>query len=87
MQRQIIEALRTHAIGNINLHKTNIDVYLSNPAGIGEHSDIMESIQKELDSMALHEDRLSMLRFWIKEENPNGLGTGSKKVDEGEAVE
>mgnify|MGYP007059498188 FL=1 len=77
MKRQILETLRSHTIGNINLHKTNVDVYLSNPAGIGEHSDIMESIQRELDCMATHEDRLSMLRFWINEENTNGLGTGS----------
>ena len=87
MKRQILETLRSHAIGNINLHKTNVDVYLSNPAGIGEHSDIMESIQRELDCMATHEDRLSMLRFWINEENTNGLGTGSETVDAGEAVE
>ena len=83
----LLDAIKKHNEGIIALHKANIAVYLKNPAGIGEHSDIMESIQRELDCMATHEDRLSMLRFWIKEENPNGLGTGSKKVDEGEAVE
>ena len=67
MKKQMIQALKSHAIGNINLHKTNIDVYFDNPSGIGEHSDIMEAIQAELDKMATHEDRLSMLRFWEEE--------------------
>jgi|TARA_R100000027_G_scaffold65377_1_gene59877 hypothetical protein len=64
MKNQMLEVLRQHAIGNINLHRTNIDIYLANPAGIGEHSDIMEAIQAELDKMAMHEDRLSMLNLW-----------------------
>ena len=67
MKKQMLQALRSHAIGNLNLHKTNIDVYFANPAGIGEHSDIMEAVQAELDKMATHEDRLSMLRFWEEE--------------------
>ena len=49
MKKQMIQALKNHAVANIHLHKTNIDVYFANPAGIGEHSDIMEAIQAELD--------------------------------------
>tara|TARA_R100001440_G_scaffold36339_1_gene55453 strand:- start:235 stop:480 length:246 start_codon:yes stop_codon:yes gene_type:complete len=64
MKDQMIEVLRQHAVSNLNLHKTNIDAYLSNPAGIGEHSDIMETIQAELDKMAIHQDRLAMLNAW-----------------------
>ena len=67
MKKQMLQALKSHAIGNINLHKTNIDVYFANPAGIGEHSDIMEAVQAELGKMAAHEDRLSMLRLWEEE--------------------
>ena len=68
MKRQMIQALKNHAIANIHLHKTNVDVYFANPAGIGEHSDIMEAIQSELDKIAAHEDRLSILRHWPMEE-------------------
>tara|TARA_R110002020_G_scaffold420899_1_gene630024 strand:+ start:222 stop:365 length:144 start_codon:yes stop_codon:yes gene_type:complete len=39
----------------------NIEVYMKNPAGIGEHSDIMEAMQAELDKMAVHADRLDIL--------------------------
>ena len=38
-----------------------LEIYFNNPAGIGEHSDIMEAIQDELDKMAVHEDRLDLL--------------------------
>ena len=61
MRKQIVEALIKHAQGNVALNTANIEVYLKNPAGIGEHSDIMEAIQDELDKMAVHEDRLDLL--------------------------
>ena len=44
MEETIKNALRAHAEGNLQLHKANIQVYLSNPAVIGEHSDILEAI-------------------------------------------
>ena len=37
-------------------------VYMNQSVGIGEHSDIVEAIQEELDKMAAAEDRLEMLR-------------------------
>lgn len=55
---RIIDAVKHHAEGSIELHKANIEVYLQNPAGIGEHSDIMEAIQGELDKMTVHLDRV-----------------------------
>jgi hypothetical protein len=33
--------------------------------GIGEHSDIIETIQKELDAMAAANDRLEMLEKYF----------------------
>ena len=70
MKKQMIQALSNHAIANIHSHKTNIDIYFTNPAGIGEHSDILEAVQNELDKIALHEDRLAILRNWPQgEEN------------------
>jgi len=61
MRETLLEAVRTHAVGHINKHKANVEVYLHNPAGIGEHSDIIESIEIELKAMAEYEDQLEML--------------------------
>ena len=53
---------------HVNLHHTNISVYVHNPAGIGEHSDIMEAVQSELDKMAIHRDRIDLIDS-IRSEN------------------
>ena len=64
MEETIKNALRAHAEGNLQLYKANIQVYLSNPAGIGEHSDILEAIQGELDKMSVPPDRLELLDYF-----------------------
>ena len=45
---QLLKAARMHSEGELERAKTNIMVYMRNAAGIGEHSDIVEAIQKEL---------------------------------------
>ena len=57
----MIAAARGHAIAHVEKHKMNVEVYLTNPAGIGEHSDIMDAIEKELDEMAKYNDHIEML--------------------------
>lgn len=61
VKQQLIKAAKQHAEAEIQLHKTNIEVYMEKVVGIGEHSDIIETIQKELDKMAAAHDRLEML--------------------------
>lgn len=65
LESTIIEAIKKHAEGNIALHSANIEVYLANSAGIGEHSDIMEAIQGELDEIAKHSDRLEVIASYF----------------------
>ena len=52
MREQLLSAVKAHAQGEIAKHKANVNVYLEHPAGIGEHSDITEAIQVELDKIA-----------------------------------
>ena len=40
----MIDALKAHALGNIEKHKMNVEVYLTNPVGIGEHAEIVEAM-------------------------------------------
>lgn len=61
MREQILETLRSHAVGKINKHKMNVEIYLANPVGIGEHSDLMESIEVELKAISEYEDQLEVL--------------------------
>ena len=62
MKDQLIKAARMHAEGEYERAKTNIMVYMEQSVGIGEHSDIVEAIQEELDKMAMANDRIEMLQ-------------------------
>ena len=68
MRDQLLKAARMHAEGELERSKTNILVYLNSATGIGEHSDIVEAIQKELDIMATANDRLEMLEYFNEDE-------------------
>tara|TARA_B100000029_G_scaffold388221_1_gene384330 strand:+ start:3167 stop:3421 length:255 start_codon:yes stop_codon:yes gene_type:complete len=61
MRDALIKSLKKFLQGNLEKHKTNIEVYLNQSVGIGEHSDIIDTIEKELDSMASYEDKLQVL--------------------------
>ena len=62
MREKMISALLAHAQGDIQKHKMNVEVYLNNPFGIGEHSDIMEAIETELNMIAKYEDQVTVLK-------------------------
>ena len=62
MKEQLIKAARMHAEGEYERAKTNIMVYMEQSVGIGEHSDIVEAIQEELDKMPMANDRIEMLQ-------------------------
>ena len=65
LREQLVKAARMHAEGELERAKTNIMVYMNNATGIGEHSDIVEAIQEELDKMAHAEDRIEMLEKYF----------------------
>jgi len=65
--QQLIKACRMHAEGELERAKTNVMVYMRNAAGIGEHSDIVEAIQKELSTMGHANERLEMLEKYFEE--------------------
>ena len=70
MRNQIISALLAHAQGDIQKHKMNVEVYLTSPVGIGEHSNVMEAIEEELNMIAKYEDQISVINkhFLIKDQ-------------------
>ena len=66
MREQLIKALLAHAQGDIAKHKANIEVYLANPVGIGEHSNIAEAIEGELDMIAKYQDQIDIINKYFK---------------------
>jgi hypothetical protein len=65
MREKLIEAFKSHARGHIDKHVANVEVYLANPAGIGEHSDIIEAIEQEVDEIAKYNDHLEMIEKYF----------------------
>ena len=56
-----MKAFKSHAQGHIDKHLANVEVYLHNPAGIGEHSDIIEAMELEMEEVAKYNDMLEMV--------------------------
>jgi len=61
MKNKILAAVKSHAQGHIDKHLANIEVYLNNPVGVGEHPDILEAIEQELKIVAEYQDQLDII--------------------------
>ena len=80
--KMIVDALRKKYEYEIIAAKANIDVYLRNSAGIGEHPDIVAAVDSEMEKLASAEDKLSSLNsnFNSSSTNPQLLSE-QKKLD------
>lgn len=67
MKEMLIQAVRAHASGHIQKHKANVEVFLSNAVGVGDHPDIIDSIEKELDEIARYNDQVEMIDKYFKQ--------------------
>lgn len=61
MRDILLTALRSGYRGDVARARANIDVYLTNPAGIGEHPDIIEAIDSEVAKLAEADEKLATL--------------------------
>ena len=57
----MMDALRLQYEAEIEKAKANIQVYLSNPVGIGEHPDLVSAINSQIEVIANAEDRLAVI--------------------------
>jgi len=57
----MINALRKKYEAEIASAQANINVYMTNPAGIGEHPDIVAAVDSEMTKLADAEDKLETL--------------------------
>ena len=68
--RQMLQALYCKYLGEMEMYRANIDIYLSTPAGIGEHPDIVGAMDEMVEKMAGVRDKLETLveEFNVEEE-------------------
>ena len=48
------------------MHKAYVEVYLTNPTGIGEHPDITAAMQEEIDKIARWHDQIEVINTYFK---------------------
>ena len=71
MKDQLIKASKLHYAAHIEKHRMNLEVILNNPMSVPEHTDIMESIEKEVEQIANYMDKLEVLARYFKEAPKN----------------
>ena len=69
MKKQLVHALKTKYDADYQMHKANLDIYLNNPVGIGEHPQHFEEMDKLVESMTAARDKLEVLN----EEYPDAV--------------
>ena len=79
MRDQLIKALLAHAQGDIAKHRANVEVYLTNPAGIGEHSNVVEAIEEEINMIAKYQDQIDVINTYFRsKEKVQNLNEGQE---------
>ena len=66
MKYDIIAALVKDCHAKIAVAKMNVYILLNNPVGVGDHPNVMGTIQGELDIISQNQGRLSVLQEEFK---------------------
>lgn len=66
MKQQLVETLESYFTSNIAKHKMNVEIMMSNPMAIHDHTDWMTAVEAELAQIAEYEDKLEALIKYFK---------------------
>jgi len=61
MEKIMLEALIKKLEGEIAVAKANVDVYLNHSVGIGEHPDVVEAIETQIEKMASAQEKIDTI--------------------------
>ncbi len=65
-QHFLLNALIQKLNGEIEVAKANILVYTRNSVGVGEHSDLVETIEKEVAKIAEAQDKIEVIKDTLR---------------------
>ena len=51
--------------GLIAKHQQNVEIYLNQPVGIGEHSDVMSAIETEITAIAQAHEKIEIINHYF----------------------
>ena len=61
MREMLLAASKSYYVGMINKHISNVEILLTRSVGIGEHQDIQQAIDAELEKISMADDKLNMI--------------------------
>ena len=67
LKNRMVVALMQDCHANIQKAECNVYAFLENPVGVGDHPNIMETIQGQLDIISQNKDRLTILESTFHE--------------------
>jgi len=62
MKEEIVKSMIQHAEGQIAKHKMNVEIFLQKSVGVGEHNDMLETIEKEVNTIGKYEEQIDVLK-------------------------
>ena len=67
LRDDLLQASKLHFKALVEKHRINVENLLNNSVGVGEHPDLMETIESELEKMSNYHDKLEMLTKYFIE--------------------
>ena len=64
LRDDLLRASKKQFEAQVEKHRVNIENILNNSVGVGEHTDIMDTIESELEKMSGYNDKLEMLDYF-----------------------
>ena len=65
LREDILKNQITYYNGLIAKHQQNVDIYLNQPVGIGEHSDVMSAIETEITDIAQAHEKIEVINHYF----------------------
>ena len=66
MKTVIYKALWSYFKGQLEKHRANVHIHADNPTGVAEHSDHIETLEKEIGLMAEYDEKIDILERYFK---------------------
>ena len=66
MREMLLAAAKSYYVGVMNKHIANVEILLTRSVGIGEHQDIQQSIDAELEKVSIAHDKLDMIQKYFE---------------------
>ena len=78
----LLAATKSYYVGMINKHISNVEILLTRSVGIGEHQDIQDAIDKEIEKVSMFDDKLTMItKYFERKKDDEKVETKEKKSE------